>query len=680
MHFLYPKFLFALIAVIIPIIIHLFNFKRYKTVYFSNVKFLKTVKQETQSKSQLKHLLVLISRILIISFLVIAFAQPYIPVHNNIISNKKQTVSIYVDNSFSMNAENKYGNLFDISKNKARQIVNAFKPNTKFLLLTNDFDSRYQHLVNKEQITDFLTDIKISSNTKKLSQILSRQSDFLSSGNTKQNKTVFIISDFQKKFANFKQIKNDSSVNVFLVPQKAEAVNNLFIDSCWFKTPSHKLNKTEKIFVKISNSSNEAYQNIPVKLFINDTIKAISSFNIDKNSIKIIPLTYSNTYSGIEKGKIEITDYPITYDNTFYFSYMIYKKVKILEINQNTANKFISALFNKDDNIEITNSQVNNLNFSQIPNYQLIIFNSAKELSSGLSQAFTNYVKNGGTLLFIPNFDGDITSYNNFLREIKSNLISELDSQKIKINYINYKNELYKNVFEKIDKNINLPVIFKHFVFTNNTYSNNENVLTANKQSILSVLPFKRGKIYIFSIPLSHKSSDFVKNALFIPTLYNIALFSQSFYDIYYTIGKNKVIELNKKFANNNNVFHIINKKLKFDFIPQHRIIDSKIILSINNNIDKAGNYIVKNNNKTITCISFNYNREESDLKYYSKNELRELLKKNDLKNFSILNSQDKFFAHNLSQINQGKQLWKIFIILALLFLAVETALLRFWK
>ncbi|MCK5823393.1 MAG: BatA and WFA domain-containing protein [Bacteroidales bacterium] len=678
MHFLYPKFLFALIAIVIPIIIHLFNFKRYKTIYFSNVKFLRNVKQETQSKSQLKHILVLISRILILTFLVIAFAQPYIPVNNNIISNKKQAVSIYVDNSFSMNAENRNGNLFDISKNKARQIADAFKPNTEFLLLTNDFDSKHQHFVNKEQLIEFLSDVKISSNTKELSQIISRQNDFLSSSDEK--KTVFIISDFQKKTANFNQIKIDTSVNVFLVPQKAETVNNLFIDSCWFETPSHKLNKAEKIFVKIKNNSNESYQNIPVKLLINDTIKALSSFNIEKNSIKIISLSYSNTHQGIYKGKVEITDYPITYDNTLYFSYLIQNKVKILAINQDSENKFINALFKNDNTVELTNSQVGKLNFAKMSNYQLIIINSVKNISSGLSQTLINFAKNGGTLLFLPDFDGNIKTYNHFLLSVKSNRIEKIDSQKVKINHINYKNELYKNAFEKIDNNVDLPIIYKHFLFTKNTYSNNENILTANKQAILSTLPINKGKIYIFSLPLSEKYSNLVKNSLFIPTFYNIALYSQSFYDVYYTIGKDKIIELNKKYADNNNVFRIINKELKFDFIPQNKIIDSKIILIINNSIKKAGNYIIKKLEETISSISFNYNRNESELEYYSKKELISLLNKHNLRNFSILKSQDKFFTHNLIQINNGKQLWKIFIILTLLFLGIEIALLRLLK
>ncbi|MFI5136035.1 MAG: BatA domain-containing protein, partial [Chitinophagales bacterium] len=64
MSFLYPAFLFALGAIAIPIIIHLFNFRRYKTIYFSNTKFLREVKEKTDSRTQLKHLLVLLCRIL----------------------------------------------------------------------------------------------------------------------------------------------------------------------------------------------------------------------------------------------------------------------------------------------------------------------------------------------------------------------------------------------------------------------------------------------------------------------------------------------------------------------------------------------------------------------------------------------------------------------------------------
>ena len=102
MEFVSPYFLFGLFAISIPIIIHLFNFRRYKKVYFTNVKFIEDLQQKTKKKSQLKHLLVLLMRILAVSSLVLAFAQPYIPVSENLINlESKNAVSVYIDNSFS---------------------------------------------------------------------------------------------------------------------------------------------------------------------------------------------------------------------------------------------------------------------------------------------------------------------------------------------------------------------------------------------------------------------------------------------------------------------------------------------------------------------------------------------------------------------------------------------------
>ena len=79
MKFLHPEILWGLSALSIPILVHLFNFRRFKKVQFSNVAFLKDIRQETQSKRILRHLLILAARMLAIACLVLAFAQPYIP-------------------------------------------------------------------------------------------------------------------------------------------------------------------------------------------------------------------------------------------------------------------------------------------------------------------------------------------------------------------------------------------------------------------------------------------------------------------------------------------------------------------------------------------------------------------------------------------------------------------------
>src|SRR3954467_10394129 len=99
MVFLQPLFLWALAAVSVPVIIHLFNFRRFKKIYFTNVRFLQEIKQDTRSRSRLKHLLILIARLLALAFLVFAFAQPFIPLSksSNVTTGTKH-VSIYIDN------------------------------------------------------------------------------------------------------------------------------------------------------------------------------------------------------------------------------------------------------------------------------------------------------------------------------------------------------------------------------------------------------------------------------------------------------------------------------------------------------------------------------------------------------------------------------------------------------
>ena len=144
MLFANPVFLTALAALAIPVIIHLYNFRRYKKVYFTNVRFIAEIRQESKKRSQLKHLLILLMRLLAITALVIAFAQPYLP---SVLQKKnitdRQAVSIYIDNSFSMEALATNGKLLDIAKTKAIEIASAYKPSDLFQILTADFEGCY---------------------------------------------------------------------------------------------------------------------------------------------------------------------------------------------------------------------------------------------------------------------------------------------------------------------------------------------------------------------------------------------------------------------------------------------------------------------------------------------------------------------------------------------------------
>lgn len=684
MNFTYPAFLFALSAIAIPVIIHLFNFRKFKTVYFSNVRFLKEVKQETQAKSKLKHLLVLAARILAILFLVFAFAQPYIPVNNKKVAAGDKLVSIFVDNSFSMDAINKNGTLLDEAKKRAAEIVSAYKSTDRFQLLTNDFEGKHQRLVNKEEFITLLDEIKISPSIRNLSEIASRQADILEQG-AARSKTAFMVSDFQKTISNFEQLKNDTGITINLVPLVAAAKSNVYIDTCWFETPVRQLNQAERLHVRIKNVSEKVLESNSIKLFINEQQKTPASFNLDKESETEVTLSFVSRETGLQHCRIELNDYPVTFDDKFYFSFEVAKNIPVLSINASGAegSAYINKLFGADSLFVLANFPENKLDYSTLPGYRLIVLNELKSISSGLAQELKRFMTAGGSVIVFPNTGIDINAYRDFLTSVNVNYYERLDTANTKVDRINLEHAVYNDVFDKKTfsaTNLNLPLANKHYVISRTSRSSEENLLRLqNGDAFFSEYTVEKGKLYLSAVALNNNFSNFSRHAVFVPTLYKAAMFSQATAPLFYTIGNDEMIESTTT-VTGENVYHIRSMNSDFDIIPEHKIMDGKTVIMVHNQVKNAGNYNVFAGQDRIAGVSFNFNRKESDLSCYSAEELAFQLAGNNLGNVNIIETGAQSLKQSLMELEQGKKLWKFCIILALLFLAAEVLLLRFMK
>ncbi len=683
MHFLYPFFLFAFVLIAIPVIIHLFNFRRFKKIYFSNVRFLKELKQETQKTSKLKHLMVLLSRILAVTCLVIAFAQPYIPSKNQkkAVNTNANAVSIFIDNSFSMENLCDNGKLLDEAKNKAKEIISAYNPSDVFQILTNDFEGKHQRLVSREEFLEMLEEADISPNRKNISEIISRQEDLLHSAATK-NKVIYIISDFQKTFSDIRNITNDTTVTIYLIPVKANKISNVFIDSCWFYAPVQQINQNVKLFVRVKNNSDENLEKYPVKLYINKQQKALASLNINAHSKEEALLQYTIRETGIQSGVVEINDYPITYDDKFFFSYNVYNNIKILIINgKGKENVFLNTFFKNDSSFIVQSFSEQNIDYSSFKNHSLIILNEIDNIPSGLSQELKNFITNGGSIMVLPSEKIDIGNYKEFLTSVNSDYYTELDTNETRVEKINLSSSIYSDVFEKIPQAVNLPKVSIHYRIQAQTRSQKEYLLkTEGNEDFLSLNFNGKGKIYLSSVPLDLKFSNFAKHPVFVPTMYKIALLSTYSDKLFYTIGNDEIIELKNVNSTGENIFRIKNIDNDFAIIPEYRNIDAKTCLLVHNQIKEAGNYYVSSGNENITGVSFNYDRKESDMEYYKADELMGLAEKSRFSNIYVVEPKNRPMEKLLNELNQGVKLWKLFIILALVFLGAEIALLKFVK
>ncbi|MFH1003938.1 MAG: BatA domain-containing protein [Bacteroidota bacterium] len=692
MQFLYPQFLFALFAVAIPVVIHLFNFRRFKKIYFSDIRFLKEVTQETHNRNKLKHLLILLSRIFAVTFLVFAFAQPFIPAEKENSVAGTQAISIWIDNSFSMENITTNGTLFDEAKRYAREIAMAHLSTDLFQLLTNDFEGRYQHLVSREDFFKMLDEIKISSSVKSLSEIISRQTDMLNSSEIK-NKKAFLISDFQKSISDFGKIKRDTAIKNILIPIATNQQSNVYVDSCWFDSPVHQLNQLEKINVRICNFSNTTMENVPVKLFINGQQKTPSEFSMLPGESKVITLSFILKEPGTQQGRIEITDYPVTYDDIFFFSFSLAKQIDVMcispkkvssvQLKNEFTEKYFQSLFGKDSLFALSFADENQLDYSSLGNQHLIILNELNTISSGFSQELNRFIYNGGSLVIFPSTEIDTTSYRNFLSSCSTNFYMQKDTSITKVDKVNFDSEIFKDVFEKSDnqlgmknENIDLPMVRSYYTFSSRSSTNKEMLMRLqNDNSFFTKYDFGKGKIYLSAVPLKSEWSNLAKHAIFVPLLYKISLNSQPSPPLFYIIGSDNVIEVNPKFTGENN-FHI-KAENNFDIIPEHRVIDFHSTLFIHNQIKQANNYNLFSGNERMDGISFNYNRKESNLSRYSPDELMLLYKKNGLNNFSMVDAAGKELSKVFSDINQGIKLWKWCIVLVLFFLAIEILLLK---
>lgn len=682
MSFLYPYFLFALFLLAVPVIIHFFNFKKHKTVFFSNVKLLKLIKQDSKKKSQLKHILILLARLAALSSLVFAFSRPYIP--QNIQGTKRahQIEVIYIDNSFSMKAEGENGPLLEQAKKYAITLANSFRNSSEFILLTNDNASVQQIPFSKNQFIQQVSEIRESNHSTKLSEIYAIASGLRNPDFRNADKNLILISDFQKYTSDFESIKPDSSVYVSLLPLSSHTSNNLMVDSCWFEIPGRKIGQNEKLFVHISNQSTQAYQNIPIRLTINDSLKAVATISVNSSEKKTIELNFTNNSSGIQLGKVELDDYPVIYDNTFFFSYIVRDKIDAIGIFNplDNGSEYLKNLFLDDELISYTDYPQENVQISQIKSSSCVYLLNNQNFSSGLISELSTFTANGGTLVLFPPKETDYAGYNALLSNLNQKTISGFDTTKTGISEINYDHELFAGVFRKKEDEADLPVINGYIVFNEQVKQLNSSVLKfRNGKNALSSGTFGNGTVYTFAFPLNSSNLKFVKHILFVPTLYNMVLQSGEHQKYSYPVDSEEPVYINK--TRQTNTFQIVNKQTGEEFITPIRTFNTGKQQIVLDEIPKtAGHFLVKDGTKIIQSISYNFSRNESANDFLNEKDLLGLIQSKKFRQFHLLKQADSGNNVSFEDPVNSREYWKLFIALALIFMIVEMGIIRFWK
>ena len=667
MVWLYPLFLWALLALLIPIIIHLFNFRRYKKIAFTNVRFLKQINQKTKSGNQLKKYLILGSRLLALAFLVFAFAQPVITNKNNQLNSKKQLVSIVLDNSYSMNNIGEEGPLLEASKNRARAIINASANNNEFNIITANVDEALLHNTNKQTALENLDKIKISAGSKSFSQLLSVQQRLLAK--SELIKSSYIISDFQKNNP-ITITQSDSSVKQTLVKINAENAENISIDTCYFSSPILQVGQPIGIEVWVSNKTSKDIEGLTLDLKIDNKPKGIASYNIKAFGKEKQVINFVLEVGGNHQCVLQLPGDNMAFDDQLYFSINLKNNFKVLNISDD--DRYIQAIFNAQKGFTYVPMKCGNIQFSEFQNASLICLQGASTLSTGAVTELNKYAKDGGNVFVFPNANLPFGGLQN-LASVFGFQIAENETPFLsKVSSFDREHPIFNQVFEKIPKNPDLPSVSNYFPI--NSPAGITIFKLPNGNSYLQDITAGKGHLFICASALTNEFTNFQNHALFVPILLKAAMLNNFKNEIYYQCGQTDGIETDLKYQKENNIQF---KMGKFNYSPEVINTNGNITLNTNGEIETAGNYTLSSSasDSTLSAISFNYNRNESDCRTFNETEMQ---KKADEMGAELFTKSAEKLASEISVAQKGSPMWKWCIILVLLFLLIEILLIRF--
>lgn len=665
MSFVNPAFLWALSALAIPVIVHLFSFRKTQRVYFSSNRFLQQVQQATASRQQLKHLLILAARLLFLFFLVMAFAQPFIPAGQQVTDTR--SVSVYIDNSLSMSAPvSESERALDAAVQYARNLADVFPPDTRYRLFTNDFAPFSNTAKSKSEFLDLLAGIRLSPVSRSLKEIVTRMNDLQAAGD------FYLFSDFQKSTTGDpgQDIFADTTRKVYIVLMPVQSTANVYADSAWLDNPFLLEGERNSVHIRIRNTGPRPAEQLSVKMLINDIQTGTTVVTVPAKSSVTLNFNLPSALTALSRAEIRFNDYPVTFDNQLFMALNRTERIRVVEIRDNNATRYIQTVFGNPEVFLFQSFNAANLPLSAVQAADLVILNEVSKPAAAITQVLRAYVRGGGSLLVIPAPQQSLEQ----IQELTERPIgSASENEKLEVRMPDFRDPFFRNIVEEADNRL---VLFHARRIMDWGSDRSALLKLKNDMPLLSRIRQGSGTIFLFATSLQNEYTDFSTHFLFLPVMYRMALTGKKAeLKLYYTLAETRAV-LRPDSITPSLLIRLLGDK---EFIPDQRMQSDRVVLELPRFILSPGFYFALNNADTLALFAFNPDKRESELEQHTEASLREALGNARHVHFiagtTAGDFRDEFRAQYL-----GTPLWRYALVLSLLFLLAEILLIRFWR
>jgi hypothetical protein len=679
MEFVHPERLWFLFLLLIPIVIHLFHFRKRKTLYFSSLRFIQFLEKEQQSTRKLKHLLVLLTRILALAAIIFAFAQPQLQKDASANAGKPALL-IYLDNSFSMSAIGTEGSLFSEGRELAKRMLQEVKPDTRVLICSNQLNHSEQRFQSKAEALSYLDKLDIYALSRSLDDVLTWQQRQIERHQSQKEKLGQIqqifISDFQQSQAKLKAQKPQANQSFYTYQLKAQQIQNAYIDSIWFAKPTHQLQTEQTLMVRVQNFGEQAKKRLELQVKIGK-IKRTMFLQIGANNSQIASFPYTETNKNFVQGQVQINDQQIHFDDTWYFSYEVPERTNVYLIEEANSSPNVARAYAVEARYNVQTAAPGEVAANTLAEADLIVLNGLDEISSSLSDELSTAHQNGQRILIIPGENIRLNDYKPLLQALSLPELGALQSNALNLQRINDEDPFFKGVFEKKQERLNVPLVKKAYGIQNQAQSSATPLLISRSGQAL----FMRANntAFLFTTALQNSFGSLVNQSLFPTILLRCGEYASERYPAYAILGKDAQIKVR---ANHQEEVPVRFISDQTEFIAQYIATPNQLRIQIGGSAAleklKAGIYALKGT-EVLAQLALNNNRTESKLELLEESALLELMESNGIKNCTF-NQIKEGQSLTAIQLDDTKSYWRYLLIFGLLCLLAELSLLKWWK
>lgn len=669
-----PLFLIGLGSVAIPFLIHLLQLRRPQRILFTNIGFIREVDLTTTRQRKLQHLLLLLSRVLFLVFLVVAFCQPFIPAKKQAIGGAADAINVLVDDSPSMRRTAKGGDALFSTAIKQADGLSKVYPTSQFRLVNSGTATVTQALYKaKLAVLQPNSKLAIIEKVKVLEN------------NGEHSNPVYLFSDFQQSGFKVDFFKGFGSTRpVVLVPEVGTKTGNIFVDSVWFEEVFLRERINLGLHIRLKNGGSEAVADCPVKVFLGP--QQVAAFRVTVNGgqavVSVVQVQLPN--QDLVRGQVLLEDAPVAFDNTYYFTAQAAKNIRVLEVGEVPVTQ---SVYRNEPLFDYAFTRLQSVNYYALRKANLVLIQSLPAVGNELRDALRAVVARGGSVVIVPAAPiASRPSYQQLFRDLGLGAVewesSGTPPEMREVAVPSAQETFFRDVLGAPTRAVTMPRAAPVLRWAR---TGADILRLRDGDNYLSEFDSGTGKVYVFSAPLAAAYSDFTGHALFVPVLYKLAM--RSFRDeqqLAYRLTQTAIsltvptVAAGPDQGADQTPFRLVRDSATW--LPVQRTQGNALRLEVPASLEAPGFYQVQRAGRVVATVAFNLSAKESELAAYSAEQLRAMVGPGQ-RNVRVLDGgTDEAVVAQLQAERSGRPLWRYFLGLALACLLAEALIIRFGK